>query len=206
MLKTGNNDLDLFLKDIERGIILVYGGGATGKTTFGLQCSLEHSFDNKKVLFLDTENSFSLERIKQMKKDYEKYLENTFVVNLNSFEELDKKLDFFEKVSDKFNLIVLDTFGVYYRLKLQKEGYVVANEFAIKILRKLKHISKTIPVILINQVYENEKGSIALGGQMIKNFSNYILEFSKEPRKIKMIKPLEKEFSFEIKAEGIVEV
>ena len=101
---------------------------------------------------------------------------------------------------------MLDTFGVYYRLKLQKEGYVVANEFAIKILRKLKHISKTIPVILINQVYENEKGSIALGGQMIKNFSNYILEFSKEPRKIKMIKPLEKEFSFEIKAEGIVEV
>lgn len=205
MLKTGNKDLDLFLGKIDSGIILVYGAGATGKTTFGLQCCLEENFE-KKILFLDTENSFSLDRIKQIKLDYNKYLENIFVININSFEELDKKLEFFETISNRFSLVILDTFGIYYRLKLQKEGYSVANDFAVRILRKLKHISKEIPVLLLNQVYGNEDGNISLGGQMIKNFSDYIFEFEKEPRKIKMVKPLEKEFLFNIENKGIVNI
>ena len=203
MLKTGDKDLDLFLGRIDSGIVLVYGAGATGKTTFGLQCCLAEGFE-KKILFLDTEHSFSLDRIKQMKVDHGKHLENIFVVNLNSFEELDKKLEFFETISNKFSLLVLDTFGIYYRLKLQKEGYSIANDYAVRILRKLKHISKEIPVLLLNQVYENEKGNISLGGQMIKNFSDYIFEFEKEPRKIKMSKPLEKEFLFNIENKGIM--
>ena len=105
MLKTGNNDLDFFLGRIGEGIILIYGAAATGKTTFGLQCCLAEGFE-KKVLFLDTEHSFSLDRVKQMKLDYKKYLENMFVVNLNSFEELDKRLEFFETISNQFNRYV----------------------------------------------------------------------------------------------------
>jgi len=48
-----------FFDGAKKGITLVYGESATGKTTFGLQSSLTFAKDGK-VLFLDCDGSFLL--------------------------------------------------------------------------------------------------------------------------------------------------
>ncbi len=193
-----------FLGEIGKGIVLVYGESATGKSTFGLQSALD-VFREKKVLFLDCDKSFSLERLKQMDSDYSAFLDNLLVVELKDLYELDSKLEHFEKMVDKFDLVVLDNIGLYYRLDLKKD-YTEANRVIVQILRKLRHMSEDIPVILISQIYDGEEGTKVLGGKMIQNFSDYILELSKDPRKAKMIKPDEKEFLFKIENKGLVKI
>ena len=44
---------------IIKGINLVYGEAATGKTTLAVQEALKEAKENKKIAFIDTENSFS---------------------------------------------------------------------------------------------------------------------------------------------------
>ena len=193
-----------FLGEIGKGIILVYGESATGKTTFGLQSSLE-LFKQGKVLFLDCDKSFSLDRIKQMDPDCPSYLDNLLVVELKDLYDLDYKLEHFEKLVDKFDLVVLDNIGLYYRLDLKKD-YSEANRVLVQILRKLRHMSEKIPIILISQIYDGEEGIKVLGGTMIQNFSDYVVELSKEPRKAKVLKPEEKEFLFKIEEAGLVKI
>jgi len=193
----------VFFDKLNIGVILVYGAAATGKTTFGLQRALESSKKGK-VLFLDAENTFSLERLGQMEKNNEHCLDNILVVKPKSFESLDKQISLFEKISDKFNILILDSFGIFYRLDLKKRGHIETNNIAVNILRKLKHISKKIPVIIINQVYDSEDGRKVLGGKMVRNFSDYIFELQKEPRLIKIEKPAQETLNFKIVNKGLI--
>ena len=110
----------------------------------------------------------------------------------------------FEEISNKFDLIVLDSFGIFYRLDLKKRGHIETNEIAVKILRNLRHIAERIPVIITNQVYDNEEGKQVLGGKMIQNFSDYIIELETNPRLIKILKPELKNIEFNITKEGFV--
>ncbi len=196
-------ELEKFLKKLEKGIVLIYGGAAAGKTTLCLQHSLKKS-ERGKVLFLDTENTFSLERLSQMDKSYKLCLDNILVVRPKSLDELKKRVETFEKISDTFNLLILDSFGIYYRLDLQKRGYIEANNAAVDILRKLRHISRKIPVIMTNQVYEDESGKKSLGGKMIQNFSDYILELQNDPKIMKLKKPEMEESNFKIVDGGLI--
>ena len=129
---------------------------------------------------------------------------NILIVKPKSFEELNKKIEIFEKISNKFNMIILDSFGIFYRLHLQERGHSEANEIAIKILRKLKHISGKIPVIMTNQVYENSEGRHVLGGKMIRNFSDFILELNLKPRVIHIKKPNTERFNLKIENKGLI--
>ena len=196
-------ELNNFLDSLEKGIVLVYGGAATGKTTLCLQHSLKKS-EIGKVLFLDTENTFSLERLNQMNENYKLHLDKILVVKPKGLDELEKRVEVFEKVSDNFNLVILDSFGMYYRLDLQKRGYIEANNIAVSILRKLRHISERIPVIITNQIYEDESGRKSLGGKMVQNFSDYILELQNDPKEIKMRKPDGKKSNFKIVDKGLI--
>jgi len=145
-----------FFDGAKKGITLVYGESATGKTTFGLQSSLTFAKEGK-VLFLDCDGSFSLDRLKKMDPECSSYLDHFLVVNLKDLLELDSKLERFEKMVDKFDLVVLDNIGLYYRIGL-KDNYVVTNSIIVRILRKLRHMSEKIPVIIISQVYEMDEG------------------------------------------------
>jgi len=191
-----------FFDNLNRGINLVYGPAATGKTTLGLQKTLEFSKKHK-VLFFDAENTFSTERLKQMDKAYESCLGNIFIIKPKTFTELNHSVEKIKKISQKFKFIVLDSFGVYYRLDLQKNGHIKTNELAVDLLRKLRNISKKTPVLIMNQIYETKNGKNALGGKMIQNFCDKIIELEIDPRKIKIIKPKNYEFEFKITNKGI---
>ena len=78
--------------DINEGDFLtIFGPNGSGKSTLAMQISLEFA-ENNRVLFFDSENSFSIERIKLMSNEYEKLLENILVIKIKDFE--DQSLDF----------------------------------------------------------------------------------------------------------------
>ena len=189
-------------------ISMVYGAAATGKTTLCMQLSLEVA-ENKKVLFVDTENSFSVERIKQMDANFEKILDKIIIFRAKNFKEQVNFLENIDKLIERgnFGLIVIDTLGMYYREELQEGNYSEVNKSVLSNMKKLKHLAEdyNIPVIITNQVYSDMDGEIKhIGGRMIKGFAKYIVELKKEPRRALVLKPEKKEREFKIIDEGLV--
>ena len=106
-------------------ITTVYGPGGSGKTVLCLLCAINIAKDGKKVIYVDTEGSFSVERLKQITSsiniDYKKILNNIVFLRPTRFEEQKKS---FEKlkdiVTDRIGLIIVDTIAMLYRLELGK--------------------------------------------------------------------------------------
>lgn len=202
-----NNNLKDVFNEIN-GLILVYGPAASGKSTLAMQSSLEVAKQGR-VLFIDTERSFSIERIKLMDRDYEQLLKNIVIMGIKDFNDQFDKLTNIENFVEggKFDFIVVDSFGFFYRHELHKGEYAEVNEKAVLMLRNLKHLAKKgFSVLVTNQVYSspNENEDIkVIGGNMIRNFSDSIIELCVEPRQLKISKPFEREININIDNSGI---
>ena len=77
-LPSGSKILDSLLdggyeKDI---ITTVYGPAGSGKTNLCILSAVNTVRNKKKVVYIDTENNFSVERVKQIALDHKKILEN----------------------------------------------------------------------------------------------------------------------------------
>ncbi|MFH1209525.1 MAG: AAA family ATPase [archaeon] len=191
------------LLNIQKGINLIYGEPATGKTTLAMQLALDN-VDKGKIIFIDTERGFSVERIKQIDKNYEDKLNKICVINVNNFKEQGKCVENLLKIKN-IRLVVIDSLGFYYRLKLKKDPNK-ANKDLDKQFQVLSDISKYSYVLILNQVYQNidTKKVEVVGGNMVKNWSKSILRLEKNPRKIIFEKPYNKEIRFKIDDSGIV--
>ena len=124
---TGSKILDMMLdggyeKDI---ITTIYGPAGAGKTNLCLLCTMNTARDRKKVIYIDTENNFSVERFKQISEsisqNYAKLLNNVVFLRPASFDEQKKT---FEKLKDivnnKVGLIVFDSVAMLYSLEIGK--------------------------------------------------------------------------------------
>ena len=189
---------------------MIYGPGASGKTTFCLCFGIFLAKQGKKVIFIDTENSLSLERISQIafESNIEDILEKIVIFKPKSFLEQHKLIISLGKTLKKSSIagIIVDTIGFYYRAQ-SKEGSL--NSHLAKQLSDLKYLSskKNIPIILTNQVYSdiNIENKINLvGGEMVKNWCTYLIELKKNrTRKAVIHKPFKKEVVFCIENKGI---
>ena len=181
---------------IIQGINLVYGEAATGKTTLAMQEALREAKDNKKVAFIDTENSFSIERIKQMDKDYEELIKKIFVFNPKDFMEQHELI----KNLSKFDLIIMDTLGHFYRMAI-KENLYVTNARLNKQLRILKELN--CKVLITNQVYYdvNKNRLRNVGDNVLVKYVENIIMLKKEPRILINNKT---KFNFKIDDSGLV--
>ena len=182
---------------------MIYGPAASGKTTACFLAVLVIAKKGKKVLFVDTEKGFSVERIKQLVgKGYEKIIENIFVLNIDSFDEQKKKfLKLFSIVAEgDFDLVIVDTLGAHYRRALKENVYGVNKEMddEFNILRDIAKKSRS-GVLVTNQVYDSfkEKNKVEIvGGNMFRNWCGVLLElkkFSDNKRGISLIKSVKKE-------------
>lgn len=232
-ISAGSYDLNSWLYGgYERGVItMIAGPPASGKTNFVLLAACSQAKKGNKVIFIDTEGGFSIERIKQITgENFEEILKNILLLNPTSFEEQKKIfIRLLEKVKrENINLIVVDGMAMLYRLELgdalnlkNNEKVKEVNREVVKQMRILAEISRKqqIPIIITNQVYhgflspEDIKKGIKpevniVGGDLFKYWSKTIIELKNENGKKKAIllkhRSLpKKELSFEIKKEGI---
>lgn len=172
----------LFLDDMELGKLVkkevncVYGTVGSGKTCFCLTHLTDILKNNGKVVYLDTENSFSIERFKQIAGEgYNELLESLFIFKIGSFKEQQsviKNLKEFVKLS-KVSLVVVDGISYYYRRLVNKEKDL-ARAMLISQLRILNDLK--IPVLITSEVFTDFKTNLikAVGQDILRRFTNMI--------------------------------
>lgn len=213
---TGSKELDEFMGGYDNDIItVIYGPGGTAKSNLCLIAAAELAKNNKKVIYLDTEEQFSVDRLKQLLNN-QKALDNILVFKINNFKEQQEKINELSKLihQNKISLVIIDSFSTFYRLELQeKDPKEVNRQIAVQ-LKTLREINKNynIPVILTNQVYDDfqTKGVKMVGGQFIQNFSKCVIELQKDFKRKFIIKKHrtlpEEEMYFEITNDGITTI
>ncbi len=206
MIKPEPNKLNEFLEGYKPEITCIYGPAATGKTTMGLLATVELAKEGKKVIFLDTENGFSVDRIKQIAGwNYISILDKILLLKAKDFEDQIKKIKMLPQFVD-IDLVVIDSINNFYRKEIHNNTEEVNDKLVeqIKILNNLT--KKGTKVILTSQVYSkfDEKEVKFLGGKILQNFSRKIIELQKDPRKIIIQKPYKKESMFDIIDSGLI--
>jgi len=232
-ISSGSYDLNKWLfggyeKDI---ITMIAGPAGSGKTNFVILSACSQAKKGNKVLFIDTEGGFSIDRIKQViEEDADKVLENILLMKPTNFDEQKKT---FEKILEKIkkehiSLIIVDGMTMLYRLELgdahqSKDDSKVKeiNRELAKQMRILAEISRkqNIPVLITNQVYSEflceedlkkgvKKQTNLVGGDLLKYWSKCIIELENEKGKRKAVLKKhrsmpEKELLFEIINKGI---
>ena len=232
-ISAGSYDLNKWLfggyeKDV---ITMIVGPAGSGKTNFTTLAACSQAKKGNKVIFMDTEGGFSVERVKQISgEDFENVLKNILLLAPTNFEE--QKKDFSNLLNkikkEHISLIIVDGMATLYRLELgeaakseNEEEVRSVNRKIAEQMRILSEISRKqkIPVVITNQVYSGflseeewkkgvERKVNFVGGDLLKYWSKCIIELKDENKKRKAIlikhRSLpEKEMSFEIKNQGI---
>jgi len=173
---------DLLGGGIESNTITeIYGEAGSGKTNICLQASRECVVSGEKVAYVDTE-SVSVERLRQICEDYDykKILAGILFFDPSSFEEQEKMINNVTEIDD-VRLIVVDTFNMFYRLKLEDD-----EEGASRSLnRQMTHLQlaarkKDLYVLLSGQVYTAENDDVKpFAGRGIEHIAKTIIKLEK---------------------------
>lgn len=187
-MKTGNeewistacSELDEMLGGgIRRGdVTLIYGAAKTGKTTIALQCSVAATKQQIKTIYLDCQNSFSTERFSQIaSSDIQAISSLIYVFKLHSFDEQTRLIENLDKyLSDKTELIIIDTITSLYRLELQTAARIFqANRILNRQLAYLNHVAKArkAAVLITSQVHDIVKDEPVLIEPVAMRVLNY---------------------------------
>lgn len=215
-LKAGNFIDDLIGPLQKDTITTIYGPAAVGKTTLCFEYTKSCINKSKKVIYVDTEGGFSVERIKQIAPEIK--LNDIIVFSPKSFEEQQKiivNLNKQIKNSKTVGLVIIDSLVMLYRLKLGDAPQKINAELGEQ-LRLLTEISRSfeIPILVTNQMYKDfdTKQNKMVGGNVLDYWSKIIIEFDiindikqAKLKKHKFIKE-GKTITFEIKNEGLKEI
>lgn len=231
-ISSGSADVNEWLEGgYEKDVVtMIAGCPGSGKSNFCTLAACSMAKKGKKVIFVDTEGGFSIERVKQIVPEcYDKILGNILLLKPLNFTQ--QKEDFekiLKNVNNEIGLIIIDSIAMHYRLEL---GYAASTKNEDKIyninrevssqMKTLVEISrkKNIPIIITNQVYNQfvkmdefkngfEKETNIVGGDLLQYWSKCIIELKKDGQKRKafLLKHRnlpEKELNFSIKNEGI---
>ena len=165
-ISTGSYDLNKWLyggyeKDV---ITMLVGPPGSGKTNMCILAACSQAKKGNKVLFIDTEGGFSVDRVKQVVGEgYEEILKNILILKPTCFEE---QKDCFEELLKKVrsghaNLIVIDGMATLYRLELgeavkskEEDKIRDVNRKIAEQMRELAEISRKqdIPIIITKSI------------------------------------------------------
>lgn len=232
-IMTGSHDLNKWLEGgYEKDIItLFYGPYASGKSNFVMLATCHQAKKGKKVIYIDTEAGFSLDRINQITGNLPEFVLKNIVIlkptnfqeQKNAFLKLLKEL----RESRNIGLIIVDSMTMLYRLELaeaRKKGVEEVKKVNFDLAKQMSALyeiarKKEIPVLITSQVYAEflsdedwlagkEAGVNVVGGDVLKYWSKCIIELQNKDGKKKAIirkhRSLpEKELNFEIVDEGV---
>jgi DNA repair protein RadB len=191
-INSGSNIIDEFLnggydKDI---ISTIYGPASSGKTTFCLLAGISIAKQGKKVIFVDTEGGFSLDRFKQLIKSFGadplELLKNIFILKPTNFQEQHQTIERLNNmINEHVGLIIVDTIGMLYRVEYGKKSNIRdVNNMLSQQINFLTEITRKhhIPILLTNQVYSDFDVRDAIkivGGDLITYASKCMIELKK---------------------------
>lgn len=198
-------------------ITTIYGPAGSGKTNICM-IAAAGTPKGKKTIYIDTEGSFSVARLKQLSDDWESILRRIVFLKPTDFDEQKSS---FEKlkvlVNDKIAMIILDSVAMLYRLEMGRttDKQKVNKDLGVQ-LAYLTQIARkqNIPVIVTNQVYADfeEKDKVKMvGGDLLKYASKCLIELRRHNGERKAIlqkhRSIEedKEISFKIIDKGLAD-
>lgn len=187
-VSAGSHDLNTWLfGGYETDIVtVIYGGAGTGKTNLCLLAAVSQAKKGRKVIFIDTEGGFSVERVKQLApEEHEDVLKNIFLLKPTSFEEQKKAfIELNKRLKDQVDLVVVDGMTILYRLDFadarEKSDWALQtiNSELARQMKTLAEIArkKTIPVLVTNQIYRWEDENRMVGGDILKYWGKCLIE------------------------------
>lgn len=101
-------------------VTLIYGEPETGKTTLAMQCAVSCAMQGFKTLFLDSDGTFSAERLSQVSAgNFEEIAPRIILMRPNDFKEqaavIDRLPDYTAKT---FGLVIIDAVTSLYRVQI----------------------------------------------------------------------------------------
>lgn len=234
-ISAGSYDLNTWLYGgYENDIVtVIYGGSGTGKTNFCLCAAVSQAKKGNKVVFVDTEGGFSVERVKQLveegngngggkkgnenKLSYDEILKNIFLLKPVNFTEQKKAFaELLKYLGGEISLVVVDGMTILYRLDFadaREKNEVEMQKINAELVRQIKTLAeiarkREIPVLVTNQIYRWEEADKMVGGDILKYWSKCHIELVNDRGKrmayLRKHRSLpEKELVFEIKNGGI---
>lgn len=201
-ISAGAYDLNKWLfggyeKDITTTL---YGPAGSGKTNFCLLAAVSQAKKGNKVIYIDTEGGFSIERVKQIAgENYQSILNNILLLKPVSFKEQEeafKKILEEIKGKERIGLIIIDGMTMLYRLELaeasKSKDESKVREINSKLASQMRILNeitrkRNIPIIITNQVYSEflskddfeagkEKSVSMVGGDILRYWSKCIIE------------------------------
>jgi len=182
--------------NLPEAITLVYGPPASGKSTLCLQIAANNP---GKVIYIDTENSFNIERIQQINPLIN--VENIIIMKAKRYSEQTKAV---AKLTDTKNisLVIIDSFTVHYRKKTKEEKKLFINKSFQKMLNELKKLK--IPVILTSQIYTDFKNqNHPIAKEIFKKNTKSIIKLENKGKRKAIIEETNIEIPFIITDQGI---
>src|SRR3989304_3267506 len=143
----------------------IFGPAGAGKSNLAMLAAVATANKGKKVVFIDTEKSISVERLKQLEPQKYKFLaKNLIVLEPTNFAEQKSHFRQLQDLADaeKPSLIVVDSMVMLYRLQLGSEAPIeVTNRELANQLGTLSEIARKrkLPVLVTTQVYSDIKTS-----------------------------------------------
>lgn len=196
---TGSEIFDSLLHGgYEKGVITtIYGPSASGKSNLCLSSISPVYSSGKKIIFIDTENSFSANRFMQLNPDlYEKMLDYVIILRAQNYNDLK---NVFSKLPELFvqediGLVVVDGIATHYRVELARgDRKGINSDFSVwvSMLNEIAY-RYNIPILLTSQVYsdftQKDKVNI-IGGDLLKYGSKCLIELSRnDTRRATIIK------------------
>lgn len=196
-VSAGSYDLNKWLfGGYESDIVsVIYGASGTGKTNFCLLAAVSQAKKGNKVVYIDTEGGFSVERVKQIVEnsnhgaDLNETLKNILLLKPTNFQEQKeafKKLQ--EYLKDQISLLVVDGMTILYRLDFadarekEKGDMQKVNSELARQINMLAEIARKrdIPVLVTSQVYNWEDKQKIVGGDILKYWGKCWIELINE--------------------------
>lgn len=184
-ISSGSEIIDEFLDGgFENDVVTtIYGPAGSGKTLICMIAAIKAVRDGKKVIYIDSEGGFSVERLKQLDADYDLILKHIIFLRPTSFEEQKSVFEKLKKlISNEIGLMIIDTISMLYRIELGKSDKVYATNKELGLqISYLSEIArkKDIPVIVTNQVYADfdSKDKVKMvGGDLLRYQSKCLIE------------------------------